>query len=808
MLPLSSFTAAVISISTFGTNTPIWVSNALVVTALLRNKPSTWPILLLLGAVAGFAADLVTDVSFVGLGLTACDVFEILVVAILATRAGVTSSTDSIWRMAKLAAICLLVPTLSAAGGAGLLVLVYDVPFLPNWTTWYLGTACGLLTITPLLLSWTDQARRGGRGREVIVQMIVLAGLVGAVGYADFNLLPDLHISFPFLLLATFSGRLLGATTAAATLAAVAIWSTLLGHGHIAEMAPDDPVATVERLQLYIVVVLFSTLPVAAILEQRDRLMEKLRETTKAAQAAATAKSEFLAMMSHEIRTPMTSVLGMTDLLMDADLPAKERGYIGRIRTSGLHLLALINDVLDFSRAEAGKLDLERIDFSLPEVLEHVRSLLAPQAADRGLELRFERDAHSPPMLMGDPTRLSQVLINLVGNAIKFTQRGSVTVSVSRLPKEGERERFRFEVRDTGIGISREKQAVLFSAFSQADSSTTRQYGGSGLGLAICKKLVEAKGGQIGVESVEGVGSCFWFEVPLALSAKTPSQAKPWSSLAPGPPRRVLLVEDVETNQLLITDMLRSHGHDVTLAVNGLEAVALATRERFDVVLMDVQMPVMDGVEATRQIRRLPAPAGEVPVLALTANVMAAERERYLAAGMNGTLTKPIDWSQLFEALARYGGSSDSSASQATASGPGADPALLAADAAAALGATPADIDSPIDPAVFNRLRRLQGGSGDLTVKLAELFVRDTGKRLTELRDAVHLADAPAVARMAHAIKGSAANLGAQVMVRICAGIETSAEAADLETTPARLNELQREFTRACDALAFSLAAP
>jgi two-component system, sensor histidine kinase len=801
VLPLAYVAAASLSLYTFGANTPIWVSNAFAVTALLRNKRSTWPVLLFLSAVADFAGNAVADGwSPVVLGIGACDTFEILLVATLAGPEGVASPADSIWSLARLALVCLIVPMMSAAGGVSLLHLVSGAPFLDYWKTWYLADACGLLTITPLLLSWTDQARQPDRSRNAIGQTIILSLLVAAVGYVDFNdAVPGLFLTFPFLLLAAFNGRLLGATTAAAALAAVAIGSTWEGHGSFAiGPAANDVVAKVQMLQLYIVVVLLSSLPVAAVLDQREKLTAQLRETTRAAQAAARAKSEFVAVMSHEIRTPMTGVLGMADLLMNADLPAKEREYVAGIRASGRHLLVLINDILDFSRIEAGKLDLETIDFGIPEVMEQVRSLLAPQAAERGLDLGFELDPDLPPMLRGDPTRLKQVLVNLVGNGLKFTHRGGVTIAVCHRASPNGPVRVRFEVKDTGIGIPAEKQTILFDAFSQADSSTTRQYGGSGLGLAICRQLVAAMGGEIGVESVTGLGSLFWFEIPMQPSDNTARPAAAGNVVA-GPPRRVLLVEDVELNQVLIAEMLRAYGHEVTLAVNGKEAVALAAREHFDLVLMDVQMPVMDGVEATRRIRGLPPPFGEVPVLALSANVIAAERERCLAAGMNFTLTKPVDWPQLFEAMARYGGPGKDAANDHAADVPGRT--------AAPRAATSIEADSPIDAAVLDKLRHLQGGTGDLTVKLAEIFTRDTGRRLDELRAAVKQADAASVARMAHAIKGSAANLGAHVMVRICAGIEVRAEQADLDTIPARIDELQREFMRACDALAAKRSA-
>jgi CheY-like chemotaxis protein len=415
--------------------------------------------------------------------------------------------------------------------------------------------------------------------------------------------------------------------------------------------------------------------------------------------------------------------------------------------------------------------------------------------------LCFEFDEHSSRAVRGDPTRLKQVLINLVGNGLKFTHRGGVTVAVSRRSELGRREPFRFEVRDTGIGIPKEKQAVLFEAFSQVDSSTTRQYGGTGLGLAISKRLVAAMGGELAVESVVGVGSRFWFETPLEAGDVLAVKAAMRRPLVAVPSRRVLLVEDVELNQVLIADMLRSHGHEVTLAVNGEEAVKWATLKRFDLVLMDVQMPLMDGVEATRRIRALPSPACEVPVLALSANVMDHERERYLAAGMNGALTKPIDWSQLFEAMVYHSGPTEGAAGAEIATGTIVDSPVCEASANARAAVTLPDINSPVDFAVLDRLRSFQGGTDDLTVKLAELFVRDTGRRLVELRSAVNRADAPAVAQLAHAIKGSAANLGAQIVVRICTGVEARAEAVEFGSAPPWLDELEREFKRACDAL-------
>ena len=284
-------------------------------------------------------------------------------------------------------------------------------------------------------------------------------------------------------------------------------------------------------------------------------------------------------------------------------------------------------------------------------MVEQVRSLLAPQAAERGLELRMAIDPGIVPAVRGDPTRLRQVLVNLVGNGLKFTAKGSVTLEVRQLPDGDDPTRLKFEIADTGIGIPLEQQAELFNAFVQVGSSTNRQFGGSGLGLAICKRLVIAMGGTIGVMSEPGRGSLFWFELPLELGDVAAVATR--SVTAPAAIRQLhVLVADDVVARLLLQEMLRRQGHVVELAENGAVALELVGKHAFDLVLMDVQMPVMDGIEATRRIRQLAPPTGAVPIFALTANVMASERARYLAAGMNRWLTKPVIWPDLFAALA------------------------------------------------------------------------------------------------------------------------------------------------------------
>ncbi|MCC6930983.1 MAG: response regulator [Gemmatimonadaceae bacterium] len=601
------------------------------------------------------------------------------------------------------------------------------------------------------------------------------------------------------------------------------------------------------------------TLALTMEITERERTEAQLRVAKDEAEAAARAKSEFLATMSHEIRTPMNGVLGMTELMLDTELSSRQREYVLAIQQSGESLLTIINDILDFSKVEAGKFDIENVEFDLPRVVGDAVDLFARKAAEKQITLRSTVAPAARRMVGGDPTRVRQIILNLVGNAIKFTARGEVSIDTTVQEDDGTSMLVRIAVRDTGIGVDADTVARLFEPFTQADSSTSRKYGGTGLGLAISRKLTELMGGEVGVESASGQGSTFWFTVrvrrvdaaggaprvadaapPAATEARGSQASNLDGSAAPvlhalaheataeeaqlhtrdvvrnsflG--TRVLLADDNDINQFVARSFLDTLGCAVVVVPTGADAVEAARERDFDIILMDCQMPEMDGYDATRVIRAERShEARRIPIVALTASAIDGERERCLSAGMDDYLSKPFRLDELFVVFRRWCGQLEQGVTDA--------PLALGRGAWQESGTTSSvwnDIVGeerpPRNAAPANeRMHRILGQGSALDVgslrresdsatapsqrRTSIRWYRQSAPQLLQaLRDSVVADDRQAVRGLAHEFQRSSAHVGATQLAGLLRTMERLVELVSIEELELRCAEVELAYEAA-----------
>lgn len=534
-----------------------------------------------------------------------------------------------------------------------------------------------------------------------------------------------------------------------------------------------------------------------------NELSWHLAQARVQAESASRAKGDFLAHMSHEIRTPINAVVGMAHLALKTDLTPKQRDYIEKIRGAGRHLLNLVNDILDFAKIEAGKLKLESSPFSLRELIERITTMAGVKADEKGLSLQVEIDPDIPLSLSGDSVRISQILLNYVNNAIKFTNKGSVCLRAHLVGQKDGRCRIRFEVQDTGPGLSAEQMGRLFQSFEQAEASISRRFGGTGLGLAISKELAELMGGEVGVESILGQGSTFWASVNVDLvTADDPAQTTAADAGLEALPSgleglRILLAEDNLLNQQIARELLEEFGLRVRVANNGREAIDFLHNEPFDCVLMDVRMPEMDGIEATQHIRAEPQ-FNALPIIAMTANARAEDRDECLQAGMNDFISKPVDPPQFFHVLSQW--LHPAGAGEDGRNVPGESEAEAETEAETETESSPTIPASEIDTQVLSALAR---NDAQKIQRLSSIFLESTRSGVGQITEALNPGNMEALIEIGHRHKSSSRSIGATHLADLFGHLEAAAKAGD----GARASSVSQEIAEVWPRIEIELSA-
>ncbi len=629
------------------------------------------------------------------------------------------------------------------------------------------------------------QAEETAAMRKVLLLLLLLAGLLPLLLYGLFEILVHRRIAAAAAVMAQVADDP-AAPTRLRDEQHDEIGVMAQAFNHMADSLRDSHLTLEHRVSE-------RTAALEAEVAERKKAEEELHRAKEAAEAASRAKSAFLATVSHEIRTPMNAVLGMASLLANTPLPPEQCEYVRIIRSSGDALLGLINDILDFSKIEAGQLHLDCQPFVIRDCVTATLDLLGVRAREKHLDLTATVAPDVPAVLVGDAARVRQVLINLVGNAVKFTEKGSVALTVTSQKRGDGRHELHVAVRDTGPGIPADRLDRLFQSFSQVDSSPARRHGGTGLGLAICRRLSEMMGGTTGVESTVGQGSRFHFTF-VAAEAPAPAKVPPCpdkpefdSTLGERLPLRILLAEDALINQKLMVAILGRLGYRPKVAANGRQVLEALQRQSYDIILMDVQMPEMDGLQATRHIRQTYADGQRPRIIALTANALKEDRDVCLAAGMDDYLSKPVDIGKLQTALQRWGRH-------------GAEPPP--GPASAAVERPPAG-DADMDEAVLAELRQLQNeGRPTLIHDLLATFRGDAPQHLAAMRSAAAEGDSPRLRTSAHCLKGAAASLGARRLAALCLELEQKGQAGNVANVVPLLAEVEQHLAQACAALA------